>query len=133
MEQQVIGMLKLNKAVNEMYRKVKDLEQQVQTNLLVEKQDMENVDFKFINVAADSMEFRNNIKLHSEQFKAFEETLKEISAKIDEKDIKNCQEIQQAKDDLRSDFELQSVRMDELQVKADRTFQSLDVFMERCQ
>ena len=107
-------MLKLNKLVNDMYRKVKDLEQQVQSNLLVEKQDMEKVDFKFINVTTDSLEFRNNIKLHSEQFKAFEETLKEISAKIDEKDIKNCAEIQQAKDDLRSDFELQSVRMEEL-------------------
>ena len=32
MEQQVIGLLKLNKAVNDMYKKVKDVEQQLQTN-----------------------------------------------------------------------------------------------------
>ena len=94
MEQQVIGLLKLNKVVNEMYRKVKDVEAQVQTNQLAEKQDMENVEFKFLNVTADSMEFRNSIKIHSESLKRLEETLKEISVKIDEKDIKNGEEIQ---------------------------------------
>lgn len=93
MEQQVIGLLKLNKVVNEMYRKVKDVEAQVQTNQLAEKQDIENIEFKFLNVTADSMEFRNNIKVHSQSLKSLEETLKDISAKIDEKDIKNGEEI----------------------------------------
>lgn len=37
MESNVIGLLKLNKAVNDMYKKVKDVEQQTETNRLAEK------------------------------------------------------------------------------------------------
>lgn len=72
MEQQVIGLLKLNKAFNEVYRKVKDVESHVQTNLLKEQQDMEKTEFKFLNFTAECMEFRKNIKLNSEQINTIE-------------------------------------------------------------
>ena len=65
----MIGLLKLNKAVNDMYKKVKDVEQQLQTNYLDEKQDIENIDFRLIRITGENLETRGNLKTHSEQIK----------------------------------------------------------------
>lgn len=66
----------------------------MQTNLLAEKNDIENIEFKMVRFQADGMEFRNNLKLNEAKINCIEDTLVEISNKIDEKDIKNFSEIE---------------------------------------
>ena len=116
-----------------MYRKVKDVEQQIQTNLLVEKQDIESIDFRLIRMTGDNLEFRNSIKTNSEQIKATEEQIKDVLDRVDRSDVKNTEEIEMAKSELRTDFKIQDTKLDEMKQECDRTLNNLDLFMDRCQ
>ena len=48
-------------------------------------------------------------------------------------DVKNTQEIETMKTDLRLDFQLQEAKLAEMRKECDRTFSNLDLFMEKCQ